>query len=219
MNYDKLLEIRLMVTERINELMEIPDFEFSIDFLKYIHNYLFNGIYDNSGNFRTYNISRPELILDGESVKYLDYNNISNYLNFYFFEENRKKYGNQGVNFVTKNMALFSSRIWQVHPFNDGNTRTIGIFIEKYLQDLGFNVNRNVLKSEFEYYRNALVLSAYYNERLHIHNNYEPLVKFYIKMLFGGDIILDNDSLYLEKLFENRGVKEKVRKNEQYGKK
>ena len=84
MNYDKLLEIRLIVTERINELMGIRDFEFSVEFLKYIHQYLFNGIYDNSGNFRTYNISRPELILDGESVKDLDYNNSSNYLNFAF---------------------------------------------------------------------------------------------------------------------------------------
>lgn len=37
---------------------------------------------------------------------------------------------------IIKNITKFSSNIWQVHPFREGNTRTTAIFIEKYLISL-----------------------------------------------------------------------------------
>ena len=47
---------------------------------------------------------------------------------------------------VINNITKFSSSIWQVHPFREGNTRTIALFIEKYLISLGYNVDILYLK-------------------------------------------------------------------------
>ena len=42
---------------------------------------------------------------------------------------------------VIENITKFSSSIWQVHPFREGNTRTTAVFIEKYLISLGYNMD------------------------------------------------------------------------------
>lgn len=36
------------------------------------------------------------------------------------------------------NLAIFVSRLWQIHVFGEGNTRTTAVFFVKYLRTLGF---------------------------------------------------------------------------------
>ena len=43
---------------------------------------------------------------------------------------------------IINNIVDFSSRIWKIHPFREGNTKTTALFIEKYLVSLGYDVNR-----------------------------------------------------------------------------
>ena len=41
---------------------------------------------------------------------------------------------------IIRHLARFISRLWQIHVFGEGNTRTTAVFFIKYLQSLGFNV-------------------------------------------------------------------------------
>lgn len=61
-----------LVSTRIVELLQEDNFELSIDYLKYIHKYLFQDIYDFVGKFRKVDFSKHEKILNNDSIAYGD---------------------------------------------------------------------------------------------------------------------------------------------------
>ena len=102
---------------------------------------------------------------------------------------------------VINNITDFSSRIWQAHPFREGNTRTIVLFIEKYLLSLGYNVDNTLFKDKSVYYRNALVRSNYFKNDLNINEDKSYLIKFYENLLLGKNNNLHSKDLIVEELF------------------
>lgn len=125
------------VSTRIVELLDEKKFELSVDYLKYIHKYLFQDVYEFAGEFRKIDFSKNEKILNNDSVAYGDCETLTDSLEYDIKNELEKKYGEMNIVEVIKNITEFSSRIWQVHPFREGNTRTTAVFIEKYLINLG----------------------------------------------------------------------------------
>lgn len=99
------------------------------------------------------------------------------------------------------NIANFSSSIWQIHPFREGNTRTTALFIEKYLISLGYDVDNTMFKEKLVYYRNALVRSNYFNNNLNIKQDNSFLIKFYETLLLGKNNDLHSRDLIVEELF------------------
>lgn len=55
--------------------------------LKVIHKYSFDGIYDFAGKYRTYDISKEEVILNSDTVRYFPYIQIEQALDYDFNEE------------------------------------------------------------------------------------------------------------------------------------
>ena len=100
------------------------------------------------------------------------------------------------------NIANFSSRIWQIHSFREGNTRTTALFIEKYLVSLGYDVDNSMFKEKSVYYRNALVRSNYFNNYLNIKQDSSFLIKFYENLLLGKNNNLHSRDLVVEELFK-----------------
>lgn len=84
-----------LVSLRIVELLESGSFKFSPITLKTIHRALFKDVFKGEvekyvGQFRDYNISKKEPILDGDSVIYADYNDLIDLLAYDFEEESKK---------------------------------------------------------------------------------------------------------------------------------
>lgn len=102
---------------------------------------------------------------------------------------------------VIKNITDFTSSIWQVHPFREGNTRTIAVFIYKYLNSLNFNQNISIYKTKASYFRNALVRSNYFNNYLNIREDKSYLIKFYENLLLGKNNNLHSEDLNVRELF------------------
>ena len=102
---------------------------------------------------------------------------------------------------VIDNITGFSSSIWQIHPFREGNTRTTAVFIEKYLISLGYNINNTMFKEKSVYYRNALVRSTYFNNYLNIKEDNSFLIKFYENLLLDKNNNLQSKDLIVEELF------------------
>ena len=189
------------VSTRIVELLQENNFELSIDYLKYVHKYLFQDVYEFAGEFRKVDFSKHERILNNDSVAYGDHKLLEQSLNYDITLEKNKNYNEMNIVDVINNITDFSSRIWQIHPFREGNTRTTAIFIEKYLVSLGYNVDNTLFKDKSVYFRNALVRSNYFNNYLNIKEDNSFLIKFYENLLLGKNNNLHSRNLIVEELF------------------
>ena len=183
------------VSTRIVELLDKGNFELSVDYLKYVHKYLFQDVYEFAGEFRNIDFSKHEKILNHDSVAYGDCNSLNESLEYDISLEQSKNYKEMNIVEVINNIAKFSSSIWQVHPFREGNTRTTALFIEKYLISLGYKVDNTLFKDKSVYFRNALVRSNYFNGTLHIKEDNSYLIKFYENLLLGKNNNLHSKDL------------------------
>ena len=189
------------VSSRIIELLDEDKFELSIDYLKYVHKFLFQDVYEFAGQFRNVNFSKHEKILNNDSAAYCDYKVLKESLKYDISKELEKDYDSMQIIDVIKNITEFSSRIWQIHPFREGNTRTTAVFIEKYLINLGYNVDNTMFKDKSIYFRNALVRSNYFNKYLNIKEDNSYLIKFYENLLLGKNNNLKSEDLVVKELF------------------
>ena len=191
-----------LVSTRIVELLQENNFELSIDYLKYVHKYLFQDVYEFAGEFRKVDFSKHERILNNDSVAYGDHKLLEQSLDYDITIEKNKNYKEMNIVDVINNITDFSSRIWQIHPFREGNTRTTALFIEKYLVSLGYNVDNTLFKDKSVYFRNALVRSNYFNNYLNIKEDNSFLIKFYENLLLGKNNNLHSKDLIVEELFD-----------------
>jgi cell filamentation protein len=125
-----------------------------------IHKILFSNVYEWAGQTRTINIFKNEPILNGLSVDYTPYNLIKNEL-----EKVKSTYFNQKWKDISKEdfIHLFTrmiAKIWQIHPFREGNTRVISAFGLLFLKQKGFEFDVNVIAKNAKYFRNALVMAS-----------------------------------------------------------
>ena len=191
-----------LVSTRIVQLLEDEKFKLSVDFLRYIHGYLFKDIYDFAGQFRKIDFSKHELILNNDSVLYGDFKTLKESLEYDISLERVKNYKEMNIVEVINNITDFSSRIWQTHPFREGNTRTTAIFIIKYLISLGYQVDNTLFKDKSVYFRNALVRSNYFNNEKNVKEDNRYLIKFYENLLLGKNNNLQSKDLIVKELFK-----------------
>ena len=194
-----------MVSNRIVKLLKSESFSFSVVTLKYINKKLFEDIYDSAGEFRNHNISKREAVLSSESVTYGEFRLLDELLKYDFEEERDKDYGIMDKDKIIKNITKFTSSVWQAHPFEEGNTRAIAVFIERYLNSKGFEVDNTLFEKHSKYFRNALVRSNYANVNAGIHSNNKHLEKFFENLLYKGKHVLRNRDLIL---VMNNGTKD-----------
>ncbi|MDR1691536.1 MAG: Fic family protein [Rickettsiales bacterium] len=188
------------VSSRITKLLSKKSFSFSPAELVSIHKYLFTGILDKktAGKFRKYDISKNEPVLNGDSVSYGRADSIKETLDYDFKQEKSFDYSGLTKRKKAEHVAKFMSGIWQIHPFGEGNTRTVAVFIIKYLRTIGFGADNVLFEKYSAYFRNALVRANYKNLELGVSENMEYLNKFFGNFLLGENNKLDNKDLFLE---------------------
>lgn len=188
-----------IVSLRIVELLSSNAFKFAPTTLKSIHKELFFGVLSQGiplGEYRHYNITKKEPILEGDSVIYDHYQTISASLTYDFDQESQFDYRGKIPEEMVKHLKKFVSGIWQIHPFGEGNTRTVTVFMIKYLRSLGFEVDNSPFKDNARYFRDALVLD---NAKL-LKKNPEYLDRFFENLLLGGQHELSLKKMYQEVL-------------------
>ena len=187
-----------IVSARITELLGEKTFQFSPAELQSIHKRLFAGVFDHAGQFRTYNITKNEWVLGGDTVVYSSWESIRDTLDYDFSQEKQFSYDTLSVPDSIKHMAKFASGIWQIHPFCEGNTRATAVFVVKYLKSFGFAVNNDVFAANSWYFRNALVRANYNNLQKGIHATSEFLEEFFENLLLGTQHELKNRYLHVD---------------------
>lgn len=182
----------------IASILNEPSFTFSIRGLTSIHKRIFNGIFKHAGIIRDYEISKKEWVLDGASVSYGFAFELKGALEHDIQRERDFNYTGMALSEIVKHITQFTSDIWQIHPFCEGNTRTTAVFIIKYLRSLGFNVNNTTFENNSWYFRNALVRANYQNLQKGIYKETIHLERFFRNLLMGEDNVLMNRYLHIK---------------------
>lgn len=131
--------------------------DYSFSHLCQFHKHIFQDLYDWAGMPRNIDIEKEERALGGLSIEYTPFDIIET----------------QGINILEKMTSikwrelplkeraiLFSdslAALWKVHPFREGNTRTVITFCCQYYETQGFKINRKLLEHNSGYVRDSLV--------------------------------------------------------------
>ncbi len=194
------------VSSRIVELLSETAFSFSPNEYISIHRKLFRGIYRHAGKIREYNITKREWVLDGATVTYGSASELRTTLEYDFSQEKAFHYKGLSMDETIRHLAVFLSRLWQIHLFGEGNTRTTAVFFIKYLRTLGFSATNDIFAENAWYFRNALVRANYTNLQKGIHETTEYLEIFLRNLLLNEKNELQNRNLHISGRFNEKKV-------------
>lgn len=184
-----------IVSNRIAQIISDDSFTFTVGQLVSIHKRLFEGVYNHAGKLRDFNFIKKEWVLDGRSVIYGDYHELQSTLEYDFESERKFKYVGLSKDEIIEHLATFVSNLWQIHAFQEGNTRTTAVFFIKYLRSLGFDVTNDVFAKNAWYFRNALVRANFRFIGKGINDDKSYLILFLRNLLFNEHNVLRNRDL------------------------
>lgn len=157
------------VASRIADILSETGFSFSEPEYLSIHRKLFLGIFPHAGKIRDYNLTKKEWILDEDTMIYGETTELKATLEYDLQQERDFSYNGLSMSEIIAHLARFVSRLWQIHVFAEGNTRTTAVFFIKYLRTLGFDVTNDVFAENAWYFRNAMVRANYNNLEKGVH--------------------------------------------------
>lgn len=196
------------VSSRISEILQEKGFTFSPAQYLSIHRRLFDGIYQHAGKIRDYNITKSEWVLDGDTVTYGGWSELLATLEYDMEQEKAFSYTGLSMDAVIRHLAAFVSRLWQIHVFGEGNTRTTAVFFIQYLRALGFQVNNDIFEKNAWYFRNAMVRANYTNLQKDVHETTEYLELFLRNLLLQENNPLSNRTMHISGEFNKQYIGE-----------
>ena len=194
------------VSSRITAILSEKGFTLSPAQYLSIHARLFDGIFRHAGKIRDYNISKKEWVLGGDTVTYGNSTELRATLDYDFREERAFDYSGLPMDKVIAHLARFVSRLWQIHVFGEGNTRTTAVFFIKYLQFLGFDVTNDIFAENAWSFRNAMVRANYTNLKEGVHETTEYLELFLRNLLLGETNPLQNRTMHVSGILKQNSV-------------
>ena len=186
------------VSANIAKILASKTFAFNTNGYVSLHRRIFEGEFKHAGEIRQYDISKKEWVLEGDSVNYLNWEDLRRALDWDIEQEKNFSYKGLTDDEKIEHIAKFISGIWQIHAFREGNTRTTAIFTIQYLRSLGYEVNNEMFAKHSWYFRNALVRANYRNINKDIEYSPIYLVRFFRNLLLGESWVLKNRYLHID---------------------
>ena len=180
------------VSANIARILNEQSFAFSITGFTSIHRRLFEGVFKFAGKIRDYDITKKEWVLRGDTVLYVNAEDLRGALEYDLKQEKEFSYKGLSIDQTVSHISRFVSDIWQIHPFGEGNTRTTAVFSIKYLRSIGFAVNNDLFADNSWYFRNALVRANYRNISKGIEPDMSFLIRFFRNLMIGENNELKN---------------------------
>ena len=203
---DDRMEEADKVSMRIAEVLSETGFTFGPNEYISIHRKLFQDVYRHAGRIRDYNISKKEWVLDGASVMYGSASELEATLEYDLSVEKSFNYRGLSMDEIIHHLAIFISRLWQIHIFGEGNTRTTAVFFIKYLRTLGFSVTNEIFANNAWYFRNALVRANYTDLSKNVHETTEFLELFLRNLLMNEKHELHNRTMHISGIWNRENL-------------
>lgn len=178
------------VSYRLRELAKnpMPGTYNTEHFLK-MHYYIFQDLYDWAGEPRIISMYKEEGILGGMSVEYSDPFDIVNDISVILSDMRKKLWREMDIKKASKEFCDSLAKLWKVHPFREGNTRTTITFCCQFADEIGLKMNRELFEKNSRYVRTALVAYNAYFADGNDFSKKEYLERIvYDAMLLNGDI-------------------------------
>ncbi len=112
-------------------------------------------------------------MLEGDTILYVSAPDLRKAIEYDIEQEKAFDYTGFWLEQIVSHITKFVSGLWQIHPFGEGNTRTVAVFTIQYLRSIGFNVENDLFAKHSWYFRNALVRANYQNVQKGIKRNPE----------------------------------------------
>lgn len=143
---------------RLTEIVA-EDAERKYDFMTLcnMHYQIFQDIYEWAGKPRVINIEKAEIVLGEISIEYSDCFGIVKDAEYVLDEMNRYDWQNASFENVVRRFSDYMAKLWRVHPYREGNTRTIVTFCCMFIESQGIYIESNLFKDNASYMRSALV--------------------------------------------------------------
>ena len=185
------------VSANITKILSSKTFDFSTNGLVSLHRRIFEGVFKHAGKVREYDITKKEWVLEGDTVNYLNWEDLRRAIDYDLEQERQFSYKGISQDAMITHISRFVSGLWQIHAFGEGNTRTTAVFTILYLRHIGFKVSNDMFAQHSWYFRNALVRANYKNAVKGI--DYTPvyLERFFRNLLFGEKWDLRNRYLHI----------------------
>ena len=184
-------------SKNIKKILSVKTIDFSTKGYISVHRRIFEGVMKHAGKLREYDISKREWILEGDTVDYLNWEDLHRALDYDIEQERNFSYKGITNDQLVAHITKFVSGLWQIHPFGEGNTRTTAVFTIQYLRLLGFDVENDLFAKHSWYFRNALVRANYKNAKKGIDFSPVYLERFFRNLLFGEQWVLRNRYLHI----------------------
>ncbi|MBO5283184.1 MAG: Fic family protein [Lachnospiraceae bacterium] len=128
-----------------------------------MHKHIFQDLYDWAGEPRIISIYKEEDVLGGLSVEYSDPFDIVSDIHHVLSTMREKPWKEMDRTAISKEFCDSLARLWKIHPFREGNTRTTITFCCQFADETGIKVNRELFEKNSQYMRTALVAyNAYF---------------------------------------------------------
>lgn len=161
--------------------------DFSSGGFCFIHKALFGDVYEWAGQYRKINIRKREELLAGQSVWYSNVTEIGNDLDNAFDEINKVNWESLSRENFAKQIARLFPKLWQVHPFREGNTRTTVMMMTFFVEHYGYFFDQNLIAESAGYVRDSFVLAS-----LGENSDYEYLEKILLDAICSEPIEYEN---------------------------
>lgn len=186
------------VSANITKVLSSKTLDFSTSGYISVHRRVFEGVFKHAGTLRKYDITKREWVLDGDTVNYLNWEDLRRAIDYDIEQEKSFSYKGLSSDEMISHISRFVSGLWQIHAFCEGNTRTTAVFTILYLRSIGFQVNNELFANHSWYFRNALVRANYKNAVKGI--DYTPvyLERFFRNLLLGERWDLRNRYLHIK---------------------
>ena len=159
---EKTLDLIEAEQSRVNMMLlyEQGFQNFSPEGLKEIHRFLFGDLYDWAGEYRIINIEKREKLLAGRSVWYSNDEAITDDLISIFQSIREQAWQTLSKEAFVSALARHFSKIWQVHPFREGNTRTVVMMLTFFVEHYGYYMDQELLAESAGYVRDSFVMAS-----------------------------------------------------------
>ena len=125
-----------------------------------MHHYIFQDIYEWAGKTRVINIEKSEPALGGISIEYSGCFDIVKDATYVLDKMNHFSWEKCPIDEVAKIFSKYLADLWKVHPYREGNTRTIITFCSQFIENKGFYIDSDLFKDHAQYMRTALVAAT-----------------------------------------------------------
>lgn len=122
-----------------------------------MHEYIFRDLFEWAGMPRTISIYKEEDLLGGQSIEYSAPGDIMSDLHLVLLGMQEKDWANMPRLRTAYEFCDSLTRLWKIHPFREGNTRTTITFCCQFADEKGFPLNRKLFEENSRYVRTALV--------------------------------------------------------------